>query len=133
VRRKFYELADSSPVATDVLRRFAMLYAIEGDVRGSPAEERRTVRVERSRVIVDDWHRYLEASNAKVSAKSKLGEAIRYALPRWDGLSRFIDDPSVPTPLRQGPAGNLPLRARIGYYHGYAAYYRRRVPCRHWR
>lgn len=29
---------------------------------------------------------------AQVSAKSKLGEAIRYALTRWDGLSRFIDD-----------------------------------------
>lgn len=26
------------------------------------------------------------------SAKSKLGEAIRYALTRWDGLSRFLDD-----------------------------------------
>ena len=29
VRRKFYELAESSPVATEVLRRIAMLYAIE--------------------------------------------------------------------------------------------------------
>ena len=28
VRRKFYELADSSPVAIEVLRRIAMLYAI---------------------------------------------------------------------------------------------------------
>ena len=28
----------------------------------------------------------------QVSAKSKLGEAIRYALTRWDGLSRFLDD-----------------------------------------
>jgi transposase len=36
--------------------------------------------------------RYLEARNAQVSAKSKLGEAIRYALIRWDGLSRFIGD-----------------------------------------
>jgi transposase len=92
VRRKFYELADTSPVATDVLRRIAMLYAIESEVRGLPAEERRAVRAERSRAIVDDLHQYLEARNAQVSAKSKLGEAIRYALTRWDGLSRFIDD-----------------------------------------
>ncbi len=92
VRRKFYELADTSPVATEVLRRIAMLYAIEGEVRGSPAEQRRAVRATRSRPIVDDLHRYLEARNAQVSAKSKLGEAIRYALTRWDGLSRFIDD-----------------------------------------
>lgn len=37
VRRKFYELADTSPVATEVLRRIAMLYAIEDEVRGEPA------------------------------------------------------------------------------------------------
>ena len=92
VRRKFYELADTSSVATEVLRRIAMLYAIEGEVRGSPVEQRRIARAERSRIIVDDLHQYLEARNAQVSAKSKLGEAIRYALTRWDGLSRFIDD-----------------------------------------
>jgi transposase len=92
VRRKFYELANNSPVATEVLRRIALLYAIEGEVRGSSVGQRRTARTESSRVIVDDLHLYLEARNRQVSAKSKLGEAIRYALTRWDGLSRFIDD-----------------------------------------
>jgi transposase len=91
-RRKFYELADSSPVATEVLRRIALLYAIEDEVRGSPAEHRRAVRNERSRIIVDDLRQYLDARNRQVSAKSKLGEAIRYTLTRWDGLSRFLDD-----------------------------------------
>jgi transposase len=92
VRRKFYELADTSPVATEVLRRIALLYAIEGEVRGLSAEQRRDARGERSRVIVGDLRKYLEAKNSQVSAKSKLGEAIRYALTRWDGLSRFLDD-----------------------------------------
>lgn len=92
VRRKFFELVDTSPVATEVLRRIALLYAIEGEVRGLSAEQRCAARAERSRVVVDDLNRYLEARNAQVSAKSKLGEAIRYALTRWDGLSRFIDD-----------------------------------------
>ena len=95
VRRKFYELADTSPVATEVLRRIALLYAIEDEVRGQPAQQRRSVRDERSRDIVDDLHQYLEARNRQVSAKSKLGEAIRYALTRWDGLSRFLDDGRV--------------------------------------
>ena len=92
VRRKFFELADSSPVATEVLRRIALLYAIEKEVCGCSAEQRRSVRAERSRVIVDDLRQYLDARNRQVSAKSKLGEAIRYAVTRWDGLSRFIDD-----------------------------------------
>ncbi len=95
VRRKFYELADTSPVATEVLRRIALLYAIEDEVRGSSAEIRRAVRHDRSRIIVDDLRQYLDARNRQVSAKSKLGEAIRYALTRWDGLSRFLDDGRV--------------------------------------
>jgi transposase len=95
VRRKFYELADNSLVATEVLRRVALLYAIEDEVRGLSAEQRRAVRHDRSRVIVDDLRQYLEARNRQVSAKSKLGEAIRYALTRWDGLSRFLDDGRV--------------------------------------
>jgi transposase len=92
VRRKFFELADSSPVAAEVLRRIALLYAIENEVRGCSARQRRSVRAERSRVIIDDLRQYLDARNAQVSAKSKLGEAIRYALTRWGGLERFIDD-----------------------------------------
>jgi len=95
VRRKFYELADKSPVATEVLRRIAQLYAIEAEVRGSSAEQRRTIRAERARVIVDDLQVYLEARLRQVSAKSKLADAIRYALSRWGGLSRFLDDGRV--------------------------------------
>jgi transposase len=92
VRRKFFELAEGSPVATEVLRQIAMLYAVEDELRGASAEQRRAVRQERSRAIVDDLRRYLDARSRQVSAKSKLGEAIRYALSRWDGLTRFLDD-----------------------------------------
>jgi hypothetical protein len=79
MRRKFYEIADSSPVAAEVLRRIALLYAIEDEVRGSPAEQQRIFRERCGRVIVDDLRQYLDARNRQVSAKSKLGEAIRYA------------------------------------------------------
>jgi transposase len=95
VRRRFYELADSSPVATEVLRRIAELYAVEDKIRGHSVEERRSLRAERSRPIIDELRRDLEVRNRQVSAKSKLGEAIRYALTRWDGLARFLDDGRV--------------------------------------
>jgi transposase len=95
VRRRFYELAATSLVATEVLRRIATLYAIEDEIRGSSAEHRRAARGEHSRVIIDDLRLYLDARNRQVSAKSKLGEAIRYALTRWDGLALFLDDGRV--------------------------------------
>jgi transposase len=92
VRRKFYELAENSPVAADVLRHVASLYAIEDEIRGLCADERLSVRDQRSRPIVDDLHKFLEARGRQVSAKAKLGEAISYALKRWDGLTRFLGD-----------------------------------------
>ena len=38
---------------------------------------------------------YLDARLRQVSAKSKLAEAIRYALSRWAGLTVFLDDGRV--------------------------------------
>ncbi len=50
-----------SSAATEVLRRIACLYAIESAVRGHSTDERQKVHEERSRPIVDDLHRYIEA------------------------------------------------------------------------
>lgn len=69
-----------------------MLYAIEDEVRGSAAEQRRLQRAEHSRIIVEDLKLYLDGRLRQISAKSKLAEAIRYATSRWAGLVRFIDD-----------------------------------------
>jgi transposase len=69
-----------------------MLYAIEDEVRDSPAEQRRAARAEHSRAIEEDLKPFLEARLRQVSAKSKLAEAIRYALGRWNGLTHFLDD-----------------------------------------
>ena len=66
--------------------------AIEDEIRGLSADERRDARDQRSRPIIGDLYRLLEARGRQVSAKSRLGEAIRYTLPRWDGLTRFLDD-----------------------------------------
>ena len=94
VRRRFYELAaaDASPIASEALQRIAALYAIEKDIRGRGTDERRAARQERSRPILADLEPWLRAKLALISQKSKLAEAIRYALSRWEGLTRFLDD-----------------------------------------
>src|SRR4051812_1115679 len=53
-RRRFYEIhqATGSPLAEEALRRIGELYKVEAEIRGRSAEERRTVRQERSRPIV---------------------------------------------------------------------------------
>ena len=42
--------------------------------------------------MVDAFEAWLRAKLALISQKIKLAEAIRYALSRWQGLTRFIDD-----------------------------------------
>jgi transposase len=93
-RRGFYELYRStgSPLAEEALRRIGELYAVEAKIRGRPAEERRTVRQERSRPLVDALHAWLTAQLGRVSGRSTLAEAIRYALRHWTGLVLFLED-----------------------------------------
>lgn len=97
VRRRFYELAAAgpAPIASEALERIASLYAVESDIRGQAVDERRRVRQERSRPIIEALHAWLKAQLERVSQKGKLAEGIRYALARWDGLSLFLGDGRV--------------------------------------
>ena len=94
VRRRFYEIAAAgpAPIAGEALARINALYAIEAAIRGRAAEERHRIRQEQSRPIVQALKPWLEAQLRIVSGKSAIAEAIRYALARWDGLARFLDD-----------------------------------------
>ena len=94
VRRQFYEIQvkTPAPIATEALVRIAALYAIEADIRGLAADERRQARQRRTKPLVDDLRLWLEAQLAAVSGKSTIAAAIRYALSRWEGLTRFLDD-----------------------------------------
>ena len=94
VRRRFYELAvgGPAPIASEALIRIAGLYAVEADIRGKPAEERRAIRQERSVPILNDLEPWLRAKLELISQKTKLAEAIRYTLSHWKGLTCFVDD-----------------------------------------
>ena len=97
VRRKFYDLqvAHSSPIAAEAVARVAQLYAIETEVRGKPAEQRREVRQSRARPLLSELQAWLEKTLASVSRKSEIAAAIRYALARWRALLRYLDDGSI--------------------------------------
>jgi hypothetical protein len=94
VRRRFYELAQGgmAPIASEALTRIAALYRIEDEIRGRSADERRTIRQRRSRPLVEALQPWLREKLSLISQKTKLAEAIRYALSRWAGLCLFLDD-----------------------------------------
>jgi hypothetical protein len=94
VRRRFYELAAAgpAPIASEALKRIGELYRIEDEIRGLTNEERSATRQQKSRSIIDSLAPWLREQLGYISQKTKLAEAIRYTLSRWDGLTRFIDD-----------------------------------------
>jgi transposase len=94
VRRGFYDLyvADRSPIATEALQRIGALYAIERAIRGRPPAERMRVRQERSGPLLDALHAWLGSMLQMMSTKSELAGAIKYALVRWNALTRYRDD-----------------------------------------
>jgi len=92
-RREFFDLAKggNAPIATETIARIAALYAIETEIRGKSAEERRAWRQAQTKPLVDDLFAWLEV-RAERLPKGDLADAIRYGLRRRDGLCRFLGD-----------------------------------------
>jgi len=96
-RRKFFDFhhATGSPIAAEALRRIAELYQIEARIRGRLPDQRARTRQAESRPLVEAMKTWLEGELARVSAKSALADAIRYALRHWKGLGLFLEDGRV--------------------------------------
>jgi transposase len=94
LRRPFYEISqlEDSPIAREALERIGALFAIESQMRGRPAEERRAVRQARAGPLLEALHRWFQSTLGKLSRKSPLALAIRYGLTRWVALTRYRDD-----------------------------------------
>jgi transposase len=110
-RRPFFALADIqasaqrkaegrtpapiSPLALEVVQRMDRLFEIERGLNGRNAEERRAVRQELSRPLVDDLEALLRAERPKLSRGSDLAKAMDYMLKRWPAFTIFLDDGRV--------------------------------------
>jgi transposase len=68
------------------------LFALEREFHDLSAEERFAARQERSRPVLDKFRVWLDAMDAKVLPKSKLGEAITYCRNQWPKLLGFLLD-----------------------------------------
>lgn len=94
VRRRFYELhvADSSKLATATIERMTQLWEVEENARGKEPDVRAAARQETAAAIVADLFRLWQDALPRISGKSKLAEAIRYAISRRATLERFLSD-----------------------------------------
>ncbi len=94
VRRKFFDVhaANGSPIAAEALDRIGAFYGIEANIRGKPPDERQRCREQQSLPLLAGLKAWLETALPKLSGKSDLAAAMRYALNRWDALTRYAHD-----------------------------------------
>ena len=97
-RRKFDELvkANASEVAKAAIQRIAWLYRIEADARGLSREERLQMRHDRSRLLCEELHLWLQVERKQVPDGSAIAKAINYSLNHWEALTQFLLDGDLP-------------------------------------
>jgi transposase len=81
-----------SPIAIEVVRRIDALFEIERSINGKSAAERRAVRQEHSKPLVEELQVYMREQRAKLSRGHDLARAIDYILKRWSAFSLFLDN-----------------------------------------
>ena len=93
IRRKFFDIhaAQGSAIAEEVLKRIAGIYKLEDQVRGRPPDLRRALRQSQSKPILDDLESWLQVQLSRISGKTPLAGAIRYALSRLPKLRPWLD------------------------------------------
>ena len=97
LRRDFHDvwIGTKSEIAREALDRIGALYDIEREITGCSAEERRRVRQTRTRPLAEDFKAWSEAQLGRVSGKSALAKAFRYALHRWPSFTLFLENGRV--------------------------------------
>jgi transposase len=82
----------ATPATEDLLRRIAGLFAIEASIKGLSPTERLKVRIEHAVPGLAELKTHYEALLGKISGKSDLAKALRYALSRWSSFTRYTTD-----------------------------------------
>lgn len=96
-RRKFDEALATSPlISARSLALIGKLYEVERECKSLGADARGAVRRHKSSGILLRLRLSLEEAQPRVVPKSKIGEAIGYALNQWPELCRFVDDGRLP-------------------------------------
>ena len=93
-RRKFVDIFQSqqSQIAEEAIKRIALLYKVEKAARGKPPEERVALRQRDAKPVFDELETWLDAQLNRISGKSELAKAIRYALGRMKKMRGYLNN-----------------------------------------
>lgn len=96
-RRKFEPIAKAAKgkgIAKRAMQFFKELYKIEREAKNNnlKPQQRYELRQKESKPLMQKFKQWLDEVFPTVLPQSPLGKAIQYALNRWEGLCRFLDD-----------------------------------------
>jgi hypothetical protein len=97
-RRKFFDLhaSNKSQIAHSALEQIARVYDIEREIKELDPDERRRVRQEKSKPLLDALHQWMILNRQKVPDGAATAKALDYSLRRWGALTRFVSDGQLP-------------------------------------
>ncbi len=97
-RRKFFDLhaGHQSQIAGEALAYFQKLYAIERELAELEHDDRRRLRQEQAKPILDEFETWLKGRRQQVPNGSATAKAIDYSLRRWTALIHYLHDGQVP-------------------------------------
>jgi transposase len=97
-RRKFFDLhiSNKSEIAQQALTYIGQLYEVEREVKHLSADERRKIRLLRSKPLVDALHQWMVLQRQRITDGSATAKALDYSLKRWTALTRFVGDGQLP-------------------------------------
>ncbi len=71
------------------LKHIGELYAIEAEIRGSPADARLAVRKTRTVPLMQSLYDWIQAQRKILSRHSDTAKAFAYMLKQWDALNLY--------------------------------------------
>jgi len=100
VRRKFFDIHKSqgSAIAAEALQRIAMLHQIEIEIeieiemRDQSPDQRHAVRQAKAKSVFKELEVWLHDQLSRISAKTPLAGAIRYAITRMKRMKPYLDN-----------------------------------------
>ena len=111
LRRDFHDVwtGTKSEIAKEALDQIGKFYDIERDISGQSAEARRAVRQEKTKPLIDDFHKWAQTQLTRIPGKSDLAKAFRYGLNRWPSFTLFLDDGRVAIDNNAAERGMRPI------------------------
>jgi transposase len=94
IRRKFVDVftAQESSIAEEAIKRIAELYGVEKQARGQSPEDRVALRMAKAKPVFDGLEAWLHVQLPRISRKSPLAQAIRYALSRMPKARPYLEN-----------------------------------------